>query len=394
MSRLEDRLRGAYRDEAGTVTPESICGLGEAITARAEWPARSRRPLLARRWGRWLAPLAAAAAVAVIVIVAAVALPRGAGQSRKDTGATTAGAPKFLIDDSTGVSPLRVRNAATGALVAQVRVPQGYPGRDSRTYITSVATGNGQDYLVAEYTVSPCRSWIYQFRLDSAGQPSALTPFAALPTVRTVYSLTVSGNGQMVGFATATCMGAKAQPSYVGVLNVRTGHTARWTVPSRTSVDDVSLTADGGQLCYSLQLAPSVVRVIPTSAAPGSAADVGRTVAQARSGQWISFAAISADGSKVYFAIYAQQAIGQIRPSYGQVRVVDLATGRSRAVYAPAGQPGLITSDPGVRHLLLQIHAQADRPGRLRLARLDLATGKATYLPSGWLGLLGDVLDW
>ena len=72
--------------------------------------------------------------------------------------------------------------------------------------------------------------------------------------------------------------------------------------------------------------------------------------------------------------------------------MVDLATGRSRVVYAPAGQPGLITSDPGVRYLLLQIQGQAGRPARL--ARLDLATGKATYLPSGWLGQRGAVLYW
>ncbi len=392
MSRLEDRLRDAFRDEAGAVAPESIHGLGAAIAARSEWSARSGRPWRARRWGRWLAPLAAAAAVAVIVVVAAVVVPRDAGQSQPGaTGAAAAGAPEFLIDDSTGMSPLQVRNATTGALVAQVTVPQGYPGGDSRMYITSVATRNGRDYLVAEYA-NPCRSWIYQFRLDSAGQPSALTPFAALPTVRSeLYSLTVSGNGQMVGFTTTTCMGAKAQPNYVGVTNVRTGHTTRWTVPSSNAVNDVSLTADGGQLCYSLQLTPSVVRVIPTSAARGSAADRGRTVAQAQSGQWTSFAAISADGTKVYFATYAQLTMHQTGPVTGQVRVVDLATGRSRVVYAPAGQPGLITSDPGAGYLLLQIQGKAKQP--VRLARLDLATGKVANLPSAWLGQ-GAVLYW
>jgi hypothetical protein len=385
MSKLEARLRDAYRDEADTVTPESIRGLGEAIAARSQWSAPSGRPWRAQRWGRWLVPLAAAAAVAVIVVVVAVAVPRDAGQSPpKATRATTAGAPKFLIDDSTGVSPLQVRNVATGALVAKVTVPEGYRGGNSRTYITSVATSNGQDYLVAEYA-NPCRSWIYQFHLDSAGQPSALTPFAALPTVRSeLYSLTVSGNGQMVGFTTTACMGAKAQPNYLGVTNVRTGHTTRWTVPSRNSVDDVSLTADGGQLCYSLQLTPSVVRIIPTSAAPGSAADLGRTVAQAQSGQWISFAAITAGGTKVYFTTYARQTIHSSGSMTGQVRVVDLATGRSRAVFAPAGQPGLITSDPAVQYLLLQIQGKAGQSARL--ARLDLAAGKVTYLPSGWLG--------
>jgi hypothetical protein len=81
MSKLEARLRDAYRDEADTVTPEGIRGLGEAIAARSQWSAPSGRPWRAQRWGRWLVPLAAAAAVAVIVVVAAVAVPRDAGQS-------------------------------------------------------------------------------------------------------------------------------------------------------------------------------------------------------------------------------------------------------------------------------------------------------------------------
>ena len=389
MSRLEERLRAAYRDEAGSVSPESIRRLGEAIEARARRPARSGRT---RRWGRWLAPLAAAAAVAVIVVVAAVAVPRDTGPSRSaatgtptgtPTAAAPAGAPEFLIDNATGVSPLLVRNATTGALVARVMVPQGYPGGNSRTYITDVATGNGRDYLVAE-VANPCRSWIYRFRLDRAGHPSAVTPFAALPTVRSeLYDLTVSGDGQMVGFTTTACMGAKAQPNYLGVTNVGTGHTTRWTAPSRNSVNGVSLTADGSQLCYSLQGEgpPSLVRVIPTSAAPGDAAGLGRTVARAPSGRWISFAAISAGGAQVYFSSFTQNG-----PMTGQIRATDLATGRSRVVYAPAGQPGLITSDAGARYLLLQ-------PGGQKLLRLDLTTGKTTDLTYGRF-VLPAVLYW
>lgn len=389
MSSLEDRLRDAYRDEAGAVTPESIVRLGEAITAQSP---RAARPVRPRPWIRWLTPLAAAAAVAVIVIVAAVAVPRDSGrpQPTASTGSSPAGAPKFLINDTTGMSPLPVRNATTGALVAQVPLPQEYPGGNSRTYVGAVATGNGRNYLVAVYA-NPCRSWIYQFTLDSQGHPSALTPFAALPTVKSeLYDLTISSNGQMVGFTTTACQGAKAQPNYVGVTNVRTGRTTRWTVPSRNSVDAISLTADGKQLCYSLQLPASMVRVIPTSAAAGSAADIGRTVARAPSGRWISFAAISADGSKVYFSSFTEATLGQSAPMTGQIRVADLATGRSRVVYAPAGQPGLIASSPGARYLLLQTQTQG-QPAKL--VRLDPATGKATNLPAARFGQLG-LLYW
>ena len=98
-------------------------------------------------------------------------------------------------------------------------------------------------------------------------------------------------------------------------------------------------------------------------------------MARAQAGHWISFSAISADGSKVYFSDIPEPSLIN-----GQIRVTDLATGRSRVVYAPAGAPGLIASDPGVRHLLLQVGEQPPQPGRL--VRLDLATGKTTDLPS------------
>jgi hypothetical protein len=188
-------------------------------------------------------------------------------------------------------------------------------------------------------------------------------------------------------------MGQKPQrPSYVAVTNVGTGRTRQWTTPARNSVDNVSLTADGSLLCYSLQLNPSVVRVIPTSAAPGNAADRGRTVVRANQfgpSGWISFAAISPDGHAVYFTTYPERPTG---PWVGQVRVVNLANGRSRTVYATAGQPGLITVDPSVRHLLLQI--QSKGTNGLKLASLDLASGHVTYLPSTWLGFMGDVITW
>jgi hypothetical protein len=384
VSRLEDRLRDAYRGAADTVTPETIRGLYEPVAPRVRPAARRGRGVLI--------PLAAAAAVAVIAVLAALVLP-GAGQHQNQYGPDPASAaePKFLIDIATGTS-LEVRNAASGAVVAHVAVPVA-PGRNvGRTSVTSVATGNGHTYLMAAYR-NPCRSWLYQFQLNAQGQPSAVTPFTAMRTTPTeLYGLTVSGNGQMVGYTTTACMGQKAHPSYVAVTNVETGKTTQWSTPARSSVDNVSLTADGSLLAYSLQENPSIIGVIPTSAAPGSAAARGRTVvlaAQFGPSAWISFAAISQDGRAVYFTTYPEPPTG---PGVGQVRVVDLASGRSRVVYAPAGQPGLIAVDPSVRHLLLQIQAKGTKS--LKLASLDLATGHVTSLPSAWLGFSGAVITW
>ena len=165
---------------------------------------------------------------------------------------------------------------------------------------------------------------------------------------------------------------------------------------ANAAIVSVSLTADGGELCYASQQSPSVVRVIPTSAAPGSAADRGRTVvraAQFGGSEAVLFAAITPDGKAVYFTTY--RLVGRVT---GQVRELDLATGRSRIVYAPAGLPGAVTADPAVQHLLLQIEGTgkaSSTPPPPELASLNLATGKVSYLPNGWLGrILETVISW
>lgn len=403
MSRLEDRLRDAYQDAAGSVTPGSVRGLEERIARRAR-PGR-RRGSRASRWGRILAPLAAAAAVVAIVVLTAVALRPNPNPSpgQPGHGRVSAAEPKFLVTVSQGNSPaLQVRNVATGAFVAQVSLPDPDLAPGDHVDPVTVATADGRHYLVAIYGNS-CRSWLYQFQLNDRGQPSAVTTFAALPTVSAELSnLTISANGQMIGYSTlARCPGATPQPPYLAVTNVHTGRTTRWTAPGNDAngaIVSVSLTADGGELCYASQQSPSVVRVIPTSAAPGSAADRGRTVARAAQfggSEWVLFAAITPDGKAVYFTTYPERFAGEWA---GQVRDLDLATGRSRIVYAPAGLPGAVTADPLVRHLLLQIEVKAKpslSPPPPKLASLDLTTGKVTYLPNGWLGrMLMSVIRW
>jgi hypothetical protein len=138
-----------------------------------------------------------------------------------------------------------------------------------------------------------------------------VTPFAPLPTVPSeLYGLTVSINGQMIGFTTTACRGAKAQPNYVGVTNIATGHTTRWTTPSRNSVD--------------------------ASAAPGIAADRGRTVVRAPAGRWIPLSQIFADGGEVYYSDYTEATLGQAKPMTGQIRAMDLVAGQ--VAYLPSRQ--------------------------------------------------------
>jgi hypothetical protein len=264
------------------------------------------------------------------------------------------------------------------------QAPTANAAADGRTYVGSVVTADGYHYLVSLYRLNHCRSWIYQFQLNARGQPSAVTPLAALPTVGAqLDGLTVSGDRQMIGYTTSACPGSALQPSYLAVTDIRTGQTKRWT--TNPGVGMLSLTADGSMLYYTVNWA---VLGMPTSAAPGAAA--GRTVVLAAAfdpTDWIFFAAVSADGSTLYFTTTPESQSG---PGVGQVRALNLATGRSRVVYTPAGQPGLVTADPAVQNFLLQIPQQ----GTLKLARLDLATGRVTDLPSGWLGPVGSVLTW
>jgi hypothetical protein len=400
MSGLENRLRDAYQDAAGTVTPGSVRGLEERIARRpTSWQAAK-----GSRWAKVLAPLAAAATVVAIVVLTAVALRPSPNPSpgQPGHGRVSTAEPKFLVTISQGNSPaLQVRNVATGAFVAQVSLPAPKLSAGDRDPV-AVATADGRHFLVAIYE-NACRSWLYQFQLNDRGQPSAVTTFAALPTVSAVVSnLAISANGQMVGYSTIDyCTGATPQPQYLAVTNVRTGQTTRWTAPgtgTNGAIVSVSLTADGGELCYASQQSPSVVRVIPTSAAPGSAADRGRTVARAAQfggSEWVLYAAITPDGKAVYFTTYPERSA---EGWAGQVRELDLATGRSRIVYAPAGLPGAVTADPLVRQLLLQIEVKAKpslSPPPPKLASLDLATGKVTYLPNGWLGrILMSVIRW
>jgi hypothetical protein len=349
-----------------------------------------RRVRRGTRWGRVLAPLAIAAATAATVIADPGTVLAQAPAQHDGLAASVSAAPAYLIMDTTGLSPLQVRNVKTGALTGLVTLPTepGAKGFSGRTYVTAVATGNGRSYVASVYRPSPCRSWLYQFQLNSKGQPSAVTAFSALPTIGAeLYSLTFSANEKMIGYAAGGCVGAPKPPAYVAVTNIATKHTTQWPVGAAGG-GSVSLTATGSQLCYITGESSSEIRLISISAAPGPAAERGRVVAQpAQFGPdtWIPYAVISPDGQDVYFTTYTADPAVQ---STGQVWVLDLATGQSRVVHAPAGEPAYPQADPAVDHLLLQIQAANYRSSRL--VNLDLATGKVTSMPPG----MGDVLGW
>lgn len=402
MSSLEDRLRNAYRSTVDSAAPAAMQDLEDLIIRR------SRRAFQkdGRRRRRVMVPVAAAAAVTAVAVLA-VALPHALGLRQTGQRPPTAppAGPAFLIENAGGIFPLVVRNVATGAVVAHVNLKESGPGPTSgrTTNVWPVTTPDGHTFVAGIYQLDPCRSWLYQFQLNAQGQPTTPTPFAPLPTTDgQILSLAVSENGKELAYAVAgTCGGAA---SYLAVTDIATRQTRQWAVPAGRGVGDVSLTANGSLLSYiywpNTSETSTVVRVMPTDAAPGNLAERGRTVARAAQfgrSDWISFAAVSADGSAVYFTTYLEDTFPP-QAWAGQVRVVDLATERSRLVTASAGEPGLLAADPSVRHLLLQIQQpQSTRDPRVpsfRLAELDLATGRVTYLPSAWIGYFGANITW
>lgn len=181
-------------------------------------------------------------------------------------------------------------------------------------------------------------------------------------------------------------------PSFLAVTSVAARQTKRWAYPAQAAVRSPSLSADGHLLSYHIALTKlfaSVARVLPTDAAPGSAAQRSRTVA--RAAQFgpqsdISADVITADGSAVYFTTDATgTATGNGQPLAWKLHLADLATGRSRVVASYAGLPFDLTPDPSGRFLLVQsqLGAGISVP---RIARLDTATLKVTHLHAAWLG--------
>jgi hypothetical protein len=387
VNTLEDRLRDAYRAAAQAVPPETIRGLdGQAQgVTRASHPRPRRQKLI---------PLAAATAVAAVVVAAALVAPlamsghqRGPGTSPtgRRTGrppAAQAGPypPYFLALVPNG-NWLSVRSATTGTQVARVLPPPGLS-------FGALAAGNGRTFVAAAWRPHVCATYFYQFGLTGSGAPTALTPFAVPRLNQLVSDIAISADGQSFGYYTESCTEPPA--AYLAVTNLATGQTRRWSLPSQADVGPLSLTADGHLLAYNIQLTqlfPSVARVLPTDAAPGTAAQRSRTVAQAaqfgRSDD-IYADAITPDGRALYFTTNATgAALGH--GATWELRVANVATRQSRIVAAFPGLALGFTQDPSGRYLLLEsdLGPQLATP---RLTRLDLATGQVGYLRAAWIG--------
>jgi hypothetical protein len=374
VTRLEDRLQDAFQATTQAVRPDSIRELGDVLDGArlATRRPRTRRSAMFR-------PLAAAAAVVAIVVAAVLtqfATRTPAGQ------VAAAGAPGFLVSYANlPTDSLQVVNVSTGSAVSRVRLPA-VPGG---ALLGAVAADGGGKFVVAAVSLSQCRTWLYQFQLDRAGQPSPLKAFAPLRTVPDAVSgLTASGNGRDLAYIADSCGPSQlilSVPVYLAVANTATGRTRQWTWPQQLGdfPQNLSLTTTGRLLAFTTgQLA--TVRLIPADAAPGLLTDRSKIVLSAHQfggGSVIRFAALSAGGNAIYFTV--MHSIGPAAAAPEEIRAVDLATGRLSTVTKTSGI-GLAVDANARDMLLATVHGSSTG-----LLSVSLPTGHATPLPSGWL---------
>jgi hypothetical protein len=367
VSSIEDRLRDAYRGAADTVRPDEIRQMHEpsvVISMRGHRDSRHSPR-------RFTIPLAAAAAVALVGVLTAVVIPGAlSGPTSKNAGRATSAASRpgspagrFVValagksgKFTSGAQKLAVRNVATGATVATISLPQ------RGLYFSGIATGDGRHYVAELWRPGICRTWLYQFHVNGTGHPSALTPYA-LPAIRQLLTpIAVSQDNSSFAYEGEQCTGGAAD---LAVLNVATMTTRSWSIPKQADIEQLSLTADGSALAYSIGLTKlyhSGAYVLPTNSAPGTAAERSRVVAAgARLGRDVAVGSdvISPDGGELYFTTYGT---GHAYDNRWQLRVADLSTGVIHLIARYRGIPAsYLAANPDVSQALVVIQ-QAGKP--------------------------------
>jgi hypothetical protein len=393
MKDLENRLRDAYRSATETVRPEGIRNLDEQAAVIAH-PARWSAPR--RTSGRWLVPLTAAAAVVAIGVAAGVVVPHVLSQAReRHAGTASPGVKRGIaipshdgrvtdryvvgLDQNTGAS-LIVASATTGRRVATVD-PAG-----QGQHFGAVTTANGRFAVAAVWPASGCGSQLAQFPLSRGVLPREQQTLAAFAHL-IVEQVAAIGDGSTLAFYAQECGTFHgAVPAVLGVFDIKTGKTREWRVPGQEDISPISLSSNGRLLEYSVELTklyPSGIYLLPTDAAPGTAAQRSRELVRARSfgaTDNINSAVITPDGTRVYFTT---NTTGPAYDSTWTLRSASVATGQVSVVGRYTGFPDYFTANPQVTQVL--VADEANPASIARMVRVDLASGHLTSLPPrGW----------
>lgn len=408
MNNLEDRLRDAFRADAETVRPQTIPDPPERpVRPVRRAPKRAGSPL-----ARAAAPLAAAAAVAAVAVGVGLAAPLLPGHGQPGPGASASsppplrgitghpvspevtggpvpspvlglaasrgvltsppasGTPRFYVTVSIapgGADSLVVRDTATGKIVSRLDPPSGTvfktvaaPAGD-RTFVTPVASSSG------------CTSQLYQFQLDSQGQPGPLVPLHI--TVPGNYSesgdLAVTPDGRTIAYATYLCGRGVGE---VGVIKLATRHLTVWTTSGLLPPAYLSLSADGTLLAY--DTLPGA-RILNTSAPAGPLLERSHIVS--RTANW---AALAGNGTSLYLCTISPSGQASARHGTLTYSTDSIATGHQQVI---ARWPGLpypqcsASLDPSGQYLMVQYPVSVpNATGWVRPAILNLRSGRLT----------------
>ena len=381
MTRTEERLTDA------------LGAVGRSVREETLPPLRARGPATAPR--RWLAPLAAAASVVlVVVVVSAVHLFSGTqGGERRAIGP-----PRYYATVEQG--GIVIRATATGAVTG--KVPNERPGHGGfGRYVSSVAAADGGRQFFAAYSGTLAshadKTWVYSFRLTSAGRVTGLAPVrgGAFTGLLASNAMAVSPDGSKVALTLFPPLipSQGTKPAEIAVLDLATGTRARWSGGLHRSgwyltIPSISWAANGRSLVFLAEWCQSggigspyctgerhgaQVRTLSLAAGGGPLTQGRALLGDSARYPDIIDALLAPGGKNITIVVLSGRPVRTVNPEPPDLRVIQvpLAGGRPRLLYRGAvdGQPGVfLGSDASGRYLFL---ASAQNGwidhGRLRL---------------------------
>jgi hypothetical protein len=355
------------------------------------------------------AVLAAAAAVVALAVGLSLATPLFGGRvSPPATGsvplptlgtqasrgvpasAPAPGVPRFYVTvynaPAGPVNYIVVRDSRTGQVTARMNPP-------ARSFFAGIAaTAGDRTFVTAIQPSSGCASRLYLFRLTDQGRLGPLVPLhITVPgTYSQVGDLAITPDGRTIGYSTYLCNGE----GEVGVIHLATRQIRVWSDTGFSTPMDLSLSADGRVLAYTMfpvgTRTRGGARILPTSAPAGSLARHSRVVSPTA-----TWSALSADGATLYDC-WVSPNDNQPAPRIGTLTygALSLADGAQHVIHSWPGMPGPqchASLDPAGNYLLVQfpVPGPTTSGGWVLPDTLDLRTGRlAGTHPPAFYGLL------
>ncbi|HEX3489713.1 MAG TPA: hypothetical protein VHU92_10220 [Streptosporangiaceae bacterium] len=248
MRSMEERLRGAFREAAEEVPPDSVPPLIFPARRRRAWLTREDPPAVTGRARAWAAVASSAVMVAMVVGAATslgsvLHLPRPgagpAGTPRTPAARAALSVPRYYVALTAAGAVRRARTrtrasavvkaTATGVTVATVRAPRPY---DTFTMVTAARDDRTFVLAAERFPPAPAVS-LYVLRIHPGRRtPARRAQLAQVPSPYLdkggrAWGLALSPDGRQL----AVAVGVDA-PTDVQVIDLSTGAQHSWASPS------------------------------------------------------------------------------------------------------------------------------------------------------------------